>query len=79
VLGDIAKLRIYEMLTPEMRYRQAIRKARIIAHRELLDFLAGKRDWLECSTDRERAFVIAEIGRAYEAGRASALSSPNRA
>jgi hypothetical protein len=64
------------MLTPEMRYRQAIRKAQIIAHRELLEFLAGNRPWLECSSDREREFIIAEIGRAFEAGRASALSSP---
>jgi hypothetical protein len=61
-------------LTPEMRYRQAIGKARIIAAREMREFMAGNRDWLECSTDRERAFVIAEIGRAYEAGRASQQS-----
>jgi hypothetical protein len=61
-------------LTPQMRYRQAIRKARIVVERELREFLAGKRDWLECGMDRERDFVIAEIGRAYEAGKTAALA-----
>lgn len=37
-------------------------KAQIIADRELRQYLAGERDRLECSMDRERDF-IAEIGR----------------
>lgn len=65
-------------LTPQMRYRQAIRKARIIAQRQMREFMTGKRDYLECTTDQEREFVTAEIGRAYEAGRRDALSPHGR-
>jgi hypothetical protein len=61
------------VLTPEQRYQQAIRKARIQAARELRDLLAGK---ISCTTasgqEIERAALIAEIDRAYRAGYADA-------
>lgn len=53
----------------EQRYRNAIRKARIVHERELRAFLKGDRDWLECSGDRERAFVVAAIDRAMQGQR----------
>jgi hypothetical protein len=70
------------MLTGEQRYRQAHVKARIIRDREMVEFMAGDRGWLECSTDRERDFIIQELDRAFQkgfaAGMAAAMSSQER-
>jgi len=51
-------------MTAEQRYKQAIVKARIIAQRELRQFLAGEIDILPCSGDRERQFIIDAIEKA---------------
>jgi hypothetical protein len=50
----------------EWRYWQAVQKARLIARRELQQFMAGEIDVLPCSSDREREFIIAEIERAMK-------------
>jgi hypothetical protein len=51
------------MLTAEQRYKQATVKARILAQRQLRQFMAGEIDVLPCSGDQEREFIIAEIRR----------------
>ncbi len=57
------------MLTAEQRYRQAIRKARILSARELRLMMEGKREDSGTPTmDLERKFLIAEIERAYQLG-----------
>lgn len=56
-------------LTARQRYRQARVKARILAERQMRQFLAGEIDCLPCSGDQEREFIIAEIDRAFEAGK----------
>lgn len=61
-------------LSPSQRYRQACQKARMIGQRNLRAFLADEIPILPCSDPRE--FIIAEIGRAYEAGRAAASRGP---
>jgi hypothetical protein len=53
-------------MTAEQRYKQAILKARLIARAELRAFMAGESDVLDCSGDRERQFIIAEIQRAMD-------------
>jgi hypothetical protein len=65
------------VLTPKQRYWQAVTKARIQGDREMREFMEGKRDWLECAGDREREYVIQEIGRAFDAGRGCAPSPPS--
>jgi hypothetical protein len=56
-------------LTAEQRYNQAIRKVRIAAARELQKFEAGKSNFLPGNTlNREKAAIIAEMARAYDAG-----------
>lgn len=62
-------------LTPALRYRQAVVKARILAERDLRQYLAGEIEWLPCSKDREREIIMEEIGRAFGAGVAFAQTS----
>lgn len=62
------------MLTAHQRYRQAVTKARLLDRREMRNFLAGRSEWLESSMDRERALLIEEIERAYQAGRRDAAA-----
>lgn len=50
-------------LTGAQRYRQAVRKVRIRADREMREFMRGERDCLEGLFDRERAAIIAEFDR----------------
>lgn len=50
-------------MTGKDRYHQAVLKARLMAQRELRQFLAGEIDTLPCSGDREREFIIAELDR----------------
>ena len=54
-------------ITAAQRYRNAVTKARIKGQRSLRLFLEGKADIAECSDPRPD--IIAEIARAYEAGR----------
>ena len=59
------------MISPEQRYRNAIRKARIRSDRDLRRFLAGEIEILATS-DFERRELIGAIGQDYEAGLAAA-------
>lgn len=61
------------MLTAEQRYWQAIRKAQIQGARSMRRMLEGKEPFAECIHDLEQEAVIKEIGRAFEAGKNSAL------
>lgn len=65
-------------LTPELRYRQARQKARMIGQRQCRQMMAGERDYAECWGDLERQFIIDEIGKAYEAGKAAAMAPADR-
>lgn len=62
------------MLTPEQRYWQAMRKARIICHRSIEKLMRGEIGCSECQMDLERQFVIAEIAKAFELGKQAALT-----
>jgi hypothetical protein len=50
-------------MTGEQRYKQIMTKCRLIAQRELRQFMAGEIDILPCSGDRERAMIIAELDK----------------
>lgn len=56
-------------MTPQQRYHQAVRKARILGARSMRKMLAGEAPFAECVMDLERAAIIAELGRAYDAGK----------
>lgn len=55
------------MLTPEQRYRQAMKKALIMSDRNVRRFLAGELQI--CPAMPMREYLTQEIGRAYEAGK----------
>ncbi len=63
-------------MTAEQRYWQAIKKARIQNKRNMRRWLEGKDDMVEYVGELERSALIKELARAYEAGRASALTTP---
>ena len=65
------------ILSAEQRYRQARQKARMIGHRQVRQMMAGERDYAECWGDLERQFIIDEIKKAFEDGKASAISPAN--
>lgn len=56
-------------LTARQRYWQAVKKARLKGARSLRQFLEGRECFAECFCDLERDALIAEIERAYQAGR----------
>lgn len=58
-------------MTPELRYRQACQKARMIGHRQVRQMMSGERDSAQCWGDLERQFIIDEIRKAFEDGRNS--------
>ena len=61
----------YRALTPEQRYRQAMRLARRSHDRSFRGFLHGRAEAFlgPPLNDRERECIVREIGRAFEAGR----------
>lgn len=61
------------MMTPEQRLRQARVKMRIIAAREMRDWLAGKLDFLPGDLDHRTALDAVE--QAYKAGLRDGLSA----
>jgi hypothetical protein len=62
------------MLTPEQRYWQALKKARLRSRRNFRRVMEGKEHVIWCLRDMEKAALIEELGRAYEAGRSAALN-----
>ena len=58
------------MLTAEQRLKQARVKMRLIAAREMSDFMKGKLDFLP--GDIERRTILDAIQKAYEAGQRNA-------
>jgi len=58
-------------LTGEQRYRQAVAKDRITRQRNMRLWMADKLPFLEGSQLRQ--FIVAELDRAYEAGKRDAV------
>ena len=50
-------------MTGAQRYQQILLKSRLIARRELEQFMRGEIAVLPCSGDRERAMIIAELDK----------------
>jgi hypothetical protein len=48
-------------VTGEQIYNQIVLKSRLIAQRELRQFMAGEIEILPCSGDRERRMIIEEL------------------